>query len=317
MPSFKKSQIHRAVPMMDPVNYQPQYQPWQGVLWKLISCACFAGLNIVVSYLTKKMGAHNLDPSVVPFWQNLFGCLFFMPYILTQWSKIQRPDHLWLHGGRIFFGLLGMVCLYFAFRAMPVAQAVALGFLSPIFTVLGAHFYLKEPLGSLRIGAIIVGFVGAFIILRPDRAFYDSQWDSALIYPLASGIAFALSKVMGRKLSLKGASANLLTVYLLVFMVPLSFIFAQVRWSWPVGSQWLLCMALGALASGAHYSLAKSFALADISFLTPFGAARLFFSAILAYFFFGEYSQEPLFWMGSLLIILSTIFMGYTERKKK
>ena len=148
-----------------------------GLFWKLVSCFAFAGVNAVVRYLTGGAGAINqpLPSEVIVCFQNIFGFLILAPFMLKNGLGSFKTSWPFLHSLRIIIAVVGVISLYYAFAHMPMAQAVALQFTGPIFAVIGAKIYLKEKMGFYRILGVILGLGGAFIISRPDRAFFHSD----------------------------------------------------------------------------------------------------------------------------------------------
>lgn len=308
-----------------PSTSKPRSKNLEGILWKTLACACFAGLNVIVRYLTGGAGGTGtpLPAAEIACLQNVIGCALMLPILMgnRSFTSLKSP-HLALHTVRVILGAAGIVLLYLAFAVMPTAKAVALGFMGPIFTVIGAAIYLKERLGALRLLGVALGIVGAFLITRPDLDFFKGDPGNGtafwtLMLPLGSAACFALCKILGRQLTNLGESPALLTIYLLVFMVPVCLVPALFDWVMPVGNQWLWLVLLGGLASLAHYSMAKSFACAEIVFLTPFGFSRLLFSAAIAYVVFAELPKTSDFWLGTAIVFIGTLAICYEEEMDK
>ena len=298
------------------------FKSWTGAGYKILSCFCFAMLNGIVRYLTggAQDSPHTLTPSQLAFLQDIVGSMFFLPWIFQQGIQSLKTQYPLVHALRIMVAALGIIMLYYAFKFMPVAEAVALQFTGPIFTAVGAWLYLKEKLSIGRFLGIIVGLIGVFIVTRPDRAFVQEQniqlgW--ILLLPIGSAMAFAVAKVLGRQLAKRGESAALLTCYLVVFMVPATLGPALYAWVWPTLIQWGFIVVLGLCAWAGHYTLAKAYTNAEILFLTPFGFSRLLFSAMVAWLAFAEMPKSINFWIGAIVIFISTILISVDEQKQK
>lgn len=301
---------------------QTNPQNLQGIMWKILACAAFAGLNAVVRYLTGGSGGIEtpLPAAQIACLQNVVGCVLMVPLLLRgKGVSFFRTQYVAMHTVRILFGAGGIILLYLAFAVMPIAKAVSLGFLGPIFTVIGAYFYLHERLGPLRLLGVLLGLVGAFLISRPDHEFLKGELGNlwALALPIGSAACFALCKIVGRELTVRGDSPALLTVYLLVFMAPVCLVPALPTWVSPSLDQWGWLVLLGGLASFAHYSMAKSFACAEVVYLTPFGFSRLLFSAAIAFVAFGEMPKTHDFWLGTFIVFAGTLAICWEEEKEK
>jgi drug/metabolite transporter (DMT)-like permease len=296
-----------------------------GLVWKLVACFAFASVNAIVRYLTG--GAHEisnpLSADVITFFQNIFAFCLMVPFIMRKGlgSLKTKRELLPKHCLRILSAVTGIICLYSAFAKMPMTQAVALQFVGPIFSVIMASVYLSERLNFYRILSIILALTGAFIISRPDHAILgmsDSLGWYALL-PLGSAITFAIAKILGRELGMKGESASLLSFYLIFFMIPASAIPALIHWVTPSWSQLGYLLLLGACGCLAHYSTSKAYCLAEVNFLTPYGFARIIFTAVLGYVLFQEFPTNSGLWVGFIFIMTSTFCMtaGETEKRRQ
>jgi len=288
---------------------------WEGAWWKIFSCACFAVINGIVRYLSG--GTQTTDPilslEVIIFFQNVFGTLFLLPWALKLPIHTFKIHHLSLHIIRVSTAVLGIYLWYLTLTKMPIAEGVALSFTGPIFTVVGAWILLKEHIGIQRFLAILLSLIGAFIISRPDIPLSGGTHPIgfAVIFPLASALVLAISKLLTRKLANLGESPTLLALYLLVFMAPVSLVPALFHWETPTLSQlpWLILM--GALASAAHLSFSKAYQLAEVTFLTPFGFSKFLLSALVGFVSFSELPTAVSLWLGMSIIFASILLLAY------
>lgn len=292
-----------------------------GAFWKIASCFCFAAINGVVRYLTGGSGdamESALPVYVIIFFQNVFGTLFMLPVILQSGKESLYTTRPLLHLLRVIFAVGGVGLWYLGIYYLPLAHAVALSFTGPIFTVIGAHVFLKERISTNRVLAIAVCFTGAFIITRPDQALLDAQMHEfglAALLPLGAAIAFAVSKLLSRVLASQGESANSMTFYLLVLMAPLSALPAGYDWVAPSAGQYPWLILMGILAAGAHYTLTRSLAIAEISFVMPFGYSKIALSALIGFIAFNEIPKSATLWIGSLIIFISVTLLSLPEKK--
>lgn len=298
------------------------HQEWKGAAWKVLACTFYAILNVIVRYLsTSSSIGPKLNPAEISCIQSFvtYGIIFPMIY-RAGWQSLKTP-YIGMHALRAGMGVGGVMLLYFAFSVMPVSQAVALGFLGPIFTVMLGWVYLKEPMRFLNVSGVFLGLLGAYFIVRPDRCFQNSgalflQWTIWL--PIGSSFCFAMSKILGRSLALLSEPTSRITNYFLLLMAPVSLIPALPVWVWPTATQWLWLVVLGGVGWMGHYSFARSYAYASVVFLTPFGFSRLLISALLAYGIFAEVPENlEFFVLGSGVIFLSTLFICLQEEKLK
>lgn len=293
----------------------------QGILWKTLACACFATMNVLVRYLSGGAGGidHPLSSAQIAFLQYFVGALFFLPILLKHETfEALKGGQKALNLLRVGYAASGVICLYYAFRVMPAAKAVALGFTSPILTVIGAAFYLREKIGPLKLLGVGLGLLGAFLITRPDKVLLGGEEDPLgwlVALPLLASTFFAASKILGRKLAASGEAPKVLTSYILVFMAPITLVPALFNWQPLTLEHWAYLVPLGIVATLGNLTHAYCYKCAEISFIAPFGFSRLLFTAGFAYMIFEELPKSEALWAGALIIFLGTIVICLQEEE--
>lgn len=293
-----------------------------GTAWKLVACLAFALVNVMVRYLTGGSGAdHHLSPTVVTLFEYIFAASIMLPVLLYRAHGDMgafKTRYVKKHLIRLVAAASGVIMFYAALQAMPISQAVALQFTGPLFSVIGARVYLKEQIGYLRGLGILLGILGAFVITRPDISLQQGHLDYvgfAVLLPIFSAILFVVAKLMGRELAHAGEKTELLTAYLLLFMIPSSLLLALGDLVLPSAVELAMLCALGLFGLLAHYATARAFRYAEVLFLMPIGFARLLFSAVLALILFGEYPKSPLALPGMVMIFISVCVITYGESR--
>jgi len=284
-----------------------------GAFWKVFSMACFAGINGIVRYASGGAGGHegpDLPINVIMFFQNVFGTLFLLPWTLSQMGSLKTAFPV-MHFGRVATAVTGVYLWYLTLSVMPIAEGVALSFTSPIFTVIGARLLLDERFNPQRIAAIVFCVLGSFFITRPDIPLLggDHSIGFYAVFPIFSAVLFALNTLATRKLAIAGESPSTLATYLLLFMTPASFVLALFEWQTPSFTDMGWLALLGLLAALAHFSFARAFQLAEVTFLTPFSFSKFFISALIGYLAFSEFSMSVGLWFGALLIGVSILLI--------
>lgn len=291
-----------------------------GIFWKILSCACFAGVNIIVRYLSgSSLPIEQKLPSlVIMFFQNIIGSIFLIPFILSKThqfniiNSLLSSKHLALHTIRIFIAISGILLWYISLSKMPVTQVVAISFLSPVLTILGATLLLKEKLNLNKSIAIILSLVGGFLISRPDLAIFNkfSNWEA--IFPICAVLIFATDKLITRKMLTLNECPKLTTVYLLLFTSPICLIGALCSGTWilPTLSNFILLLLLGALSAMAHFAFNKSIKTSEITVIMPYGISKIIFNSILSYLVFSELPNTFSIWLGIIIISTSTILLN-------
>lgn len=289
---------------------------FRGAFWKITSFLCFAAINGIVRYLSQTaeaIGQIPLPSYEVAFFQNLFGLVFLIPWILQNGPESLKTRFPALQICRIGLSAVGVVLWYTALAYMPLAQAVTLMLLGPLITAVGARFFLHEHIGKERGMAIVIGVFGGLIVSHTPMTTGALGFISLL--PVLAATCFSGATLMIRRLA-KEDSPQLITTYLLVFMAPALLIptllwgYLPEPWQWP----WLLMM--GGFAASAHFCLNKAYATAEISYLIPYGFTKWFASALIGVIAFAEI---PSSWtcLGTFILMGAIISLSYVEARRK
>ncbi len=299
---------------------------WHGVFWKIISCGCFAGINALVRYLSGGSALFISKPLpiyTIMFFQNLIGMLIVASWMSTPLLQPQplrniNGKRLTLHVLRIVSAAIGIGLWYVSLRYIPITQVVALSFIAPILTTIGAVIFLRENFNLQRKLAVIFSIVGGFMIARPDRpllqtSINDFNW--YMLLPLLAACTFTIDKLLTRKLLANNESSSALAWYLLAFMSPLCLLpTAYYGWVSPDITTLPWIILLGILAALAHYTFNRAYAVAEVTTLLPFGAAKIVLSALISYLAFAEIPHTIDLWVGITIITFSTIILGVDHK---
>lgn len=276
--------------------------PVRGALWMVFSACSFAGVSVAVHSL-----AGRIHPFEIAFFRTLFLFLFMSPLLLRSGWSVLKTRNWRMHLFRCLASVAAMMSWFSALSLMPIADVTALTFTAPLFSTLGAGLLLGEKVGVRRWGAVLVGFAGTLVILRPGiEALAPGAW-IALLAALFMAIIPLSVKVLSR-------TDPPTTVVLLVALLstPLSLIPALFVWTAPPPETWPWLVASGLFASGVQWGMAKAYALADVSAVLPFDFSRLIFVAAGGFLMFGEVLD---LWTaaGAVIIFSATL---YTVRRE-
>lgn len=208
--------------------------------------------------------------------------------------------------------VIGANTIFFiGLRHLPLADAVAIGFVSPFITTLLAIPILKEKVGVRRWAAIAVGFVGVLVIVRPG--FEARSWAYAL--PMISSAFWAFYVVLTRKLGQSESPLATLFYTPTAGAVALSAT-APLYWAWPQPWHWALLVLIGVLATLGHLTLIRAYRLASTSMLAPFNYASIVFATTLGYVLFGTFPDGWTF-VGIAIIVASGLYMFHREALRR
>jgi drug/metabolite transporter (DMT)-like permease len=292
---------------------------WYGIFWKVVSCGCFAGINVLVRFLSGGTGPGSvaaLPIYVIMFYQNALGALLLGCWVWRRRGDLSSTNfskqHVLLHTLRIIAAVSGIGFWYLSLRYIPITQVVALSFVAPILTTVSAVIFLHESFDWRRKLAVVFSLVGGFLITRPDRALFSvTNFDFHICLPILAAFIFSFDKIFTRRLLKLNTSTIILAWYLLLFttilcLVPMLFY----GWISPSLPQVWYLVGLGVLGVFAHYTFNKAYALAEVTVLLPFGVAKLLISAGISYLVFSEIPRSMDIWLGVLIMLVSTLLLS-------
>lgn len=315
MPRFK----HRSLDSYQTIDqYGNSQNAWLGAAWKVLAFSCYAGLNALARYLSGGVSSDlpGLPVNVIIFFQDFFALLIVAPWVLRHKQSFKKPRFLGLHLFRVLISASAIISWYFALYFLPLADAVALSIIGPLLGVIGATLFLKERPSKRLILMMMLTFIGAVILIRPLVAFSNHADNFyGLMCVGISSICFAMAKIATRKLASLGESRRLLTIYLLVLIVPVTFVLALLVWVTPSVAHLPWLLAAGALTALALYAVTSALAYAQVSFLAPFDCLRFILNASIGYVAFTELPQLWFVWllMAVLLLVFSSARFGPSQ----
>jgi len=193
--------------------------------------------------------------------------------------------------------VISLSCLFFALRYLPLAEATTIGFTAPLFIVALSGPMLGEKVESRRWIAVLLGMLGAIIVMRPGTGLL--HWSALVV--LLGAFFFAMFNVVTRKLGSTDRSWTTLFYTFSIGTVLLSGAMPVV-WRTPNLSEWTLFGACGMLGVAAHFSLFRSLTLADASMLAPLNYLRLLWVIGIGWFYFGDLPDLMTLLGGSITI---------------
>ena len=279
-----------------------------GVLYGIASVACFAMMDASVKWL-----------DMFPVGQVLFSRFFFglIPILMlvprSEFKTFYKTSRPKLHAFRAITGTLAIIALFIALREIPLADVVSLTFGGPIFVTLGSIFFLSEKVGIRRWLAVLIGFFGMLLIVKPA---YE-ELNIYYIFPIIFCIFFACVALSIRSLSSTEPNYRIALYFSLLSMI-VGLLTLPFGWVIPNKFELFLLIFTGLVGSVANILLTISLRYAEASLVTPTKYLNLVFAILLGYFIWSEI-PKLLTLVGAGLIIISSviIFMRESELKKK
>jgi drug/metabolite transporter (DMT)-like permease len=285
----------------------PQSPKQQGIL-----CIVLAMFLLSLMAALGKHLSETYPVCEVVFFRCLFALLPLLPLIIKQGGMaVVSTKNLKGHLGRCFFGIISMICYFYALHMLPLANAIVVFFTSPLFITIFSIFLLKEQVGIYRWGAVIVGFIGVVIAAWPQDMVFNIGILIALLSAMTSGLAVINLRQLG-----KTETALTTTVWFTLFSIVFSAPLAALDWKPPGFGALLLFMLCGVLAGISQLCLSKAYQLADPTVISPFNYTSILWAALIGFLFWGHF-PEGHEWVGSILIFASGLYILHREHVKK
>ena len=229
---------------------------------------------------------------------------FFKKYLVwTDKPKLQLIRGLILLTANISF--------FYSISVISLPKALTLAFVAPLVVTAFSPFFLGESVGYRRWAAVIIGFIGSLVVIRPGFL----EINLASLAALGTGIMYGFYLIITRKLS---TSDNPLLTLLLTGVVGaiIATTFMPFVWVSPTFNQWSIMAAIGLFACIGHLFIILSLKYADASKLAPFSYFEIVTNIIIAYYFFGDFPDSWTF-LGLFIIVFSGIYISRRENLVK
>jgi len=295
------------MPAADDPAHRNRRRTWQGIACIMAAFMLFALLDTCSKYLSRYYPVSGL------MWARyvvhmVLMLLLFGPYMQLNLIYTARP------GMQVLRGLLLTVTTFLfmsAIKYLPLAEASAIGFTSPLLLAALSGPLLKEPASRANWIAVCAGFCGVLIILRPGGGLLTP----AVLLPLGMAVTNSLYHIVTRKLAARENPVTSLFYTALVGSVAMSVV-APFAWVTPSGTAHLaLLLALGVFGGAGHYLVFQAFRRAPPAVLGPFTYVHLIWACALGYLVFDEFPDG---WTlgGMGVIMASGLYIAFAERAR-
>ena len=282
----------------------------RGCALMLLSTVMFAGMHAAIRHTTQ-----FVPPVEVAFFRNLFGLLVIAPLLMRYGVGVFRTNKLGLHVMRACLNVVSMLAFFVGLSMTPIARATALSFTAPLFTALLGVLFLGEVFRWRRWTAILIGFIGALVILRPGIE--GLEFGAILI--VVSSLLWSLA-VIDIKVLARSESTLTITAYVTVLMIPLTLVPALQVWQTPPAEMWGWLIFIGVIGTAGQFVVTEALKLADTTALMPFDFFKLIWAAVLGALLFGEL-PDVFTWIGAAIVFGSSFYIAWREtvlrREKK
>jgi len=271
----------------------------------IISGLFFVLMHSAVKYLSKEV--HIFE---IAFFRCALVIFVLAPVIIQQGKTIFKTRQPKMQFLRIITNSVAMLCFFYGISTTPLAQLTTLGFTVPIFATILAVIFMKEKIRLRRTTALIIGFIGTIVVMRPDISI---ELGALLI--IFSSFLWSICLIFIKKLT-QTDSAVTISLYFGIGMIPATFILAFPVMEAIDMRQFTILIFIAITGTLAQTIMNTALKKGELALLLPFDFLRLIWSVLIGYVLFAE---EPTFtlWIGGFLIIGSTTYIAWREAKLK
>jgi drug/metabolite transporter (DMT)-like permease len=265
---------------------------------------------LTLMFAVVKHLVQELPVFVVAIGRTAFALLLMLPWLMRvglDGVKTQRPLG---HAMRSFLGVSAFVCLVYALSKLLLADAMVLGFTSPLWSIIVSALILGEIAGLRRIAATLAGFAGVLLIVKPHGGI-----EPASLIALASALLTALAMITLKRLSATEPPTRIV-FYFFLFGTLMLLGPAIATWQTPTLVQWGWLFAAGLFGAAGQDWLARAYDAAEVTIVAPFDFLRLPIAAVLGFALFDEMPDR---WsiLGMVIIVAASLYIARREAEAR
>ncbi len=275
----------------------------EGIGWALLATALFSTAAAMA-----KVAVQDYHVLQILFFRQLVVFVSSLPSITRSFPAALKTSYPLLHLCRLSGAFVALSAGIWAVAVLPLTTAVTLGFAQVFFVSLLAFIFLREKIGIHRVIAVVVGFMGVIVVMRPG---VEGVVNIYALIPLFGALGAAIAITSVRKLSQTESTATLL-VYQAVFVGVLAGI--PLFWVWKTPSVFglILLLAMGVLAAIGQWVGVRALRVGEASVVSNIDYVKLIFAGVFGYFLFAEFPDSYTI-IGAAIIIGSSVYLYFRE----
>ena len=269
----------------------------------ILSCIAFASMWVMIRF-----ASHDVHAFVIVFFRNLFGTLVLVPMMLRN-KGLMRISRLKANLRRATSGFIATTGTFYAVSHAPLATALSINYTAPLFATVGAVLFLGEKIHARRVAALIIGFAGMLIVVRPGAL----PMTPGVLAAMLSAVSTAFSIIAIRQLVASDDSRSV-AAWTFILMTPPSLVLAVLYWTPPPLALWPLLFVIGCVAAVGQLAMNRAFALAEASAVLPYDFVRFGLVTIFGITIFDE-RLDAMTILGGVVIFGATVYLAVRERQ--
>lgn len=297
-----------APPQSTPPTHKRVDNTPRGIAAMLMSVLFFSLMNVLAKLLMDRFPVTE-----VMFFRSLFAlipvCLSI--HLGIGFATTLRTRYPWGHMGRSLIGLTTMVAMFWSFHLLPLGDAIALNFAAPLFLTALSVPLLSEKVGIHRWSAVLVGFAGVLIIVRPS----GDVLNLGAIIALCGALTNALAMIAIRQLS-RTERPDTIVFYFTLLTTVLLGLSLPFSWVTPDPMDWLLLLVTGLFGGCGQLMLTRAYSLAPAAVVAPLNYTSLLLAVIFGWFMWGEVPTATMA-AGAAVVMASGLYILHRETRRR
>lgn len=266
----------------------------------------------LIDVFAKFLGQQGFSVVQMVWARFIFGTIFTLPFALNiRGTSALKPSRPYLMAGRALLLVIGTALFFTALKFLPIADTLAIYFVSPILVTVLSPLVLGERVGPRRWATVVLGFIGVLIIIRPGF----QQFNIGMLFALGAGFCSACYLLLTRFLT--GSVNAMVTTFQtsLIGAIALSVALPFV-WKGADSTQWLMHIGIGLFAIISHFCIAKAYDYGEASLLSPLSYTEMVMAVVVGWYFFGDFPDQYTF-IGVAILIACAIYISIRERNQQ
>ncbi len=259
-------------------------------------------VGAVVSLTAMALAGRELSAEVsifeIMFFRNAICLAIIVVLVAWHGRALLRTRRLAQHGFRNVVHFGAQFGWFYGLAFLPLAEVFSIEFTAPLWTAILAALFISERLTALRVGGILLGFLGILIILKPGIQIIHP----AAFAVLGAAIGFAITFVITKSMIVDERPLTIL-FYMNLIQLPLGLVPALFLWVTPSPHLWPWALVAGLSGLGTHYCFARAFQLADASIVAPIDFVRLPLVAVVGFLVYDE-AIDAFVYLGAAVIFV-------------
>lgn len=270
-----------------------------------------AAMGFALMMALIKLVGQRLPVTQILFLRQAGMTIMLLPVLSRNFPESLKSNRLSLQLARIVLAMSAMFLGFTAIVHMPLAEATAIAFARSFFVTIFAVLILRETVGYYRWSAVVVGFIGVLLMIRPGTEGFSAYALMAVFAAACAGMVMVIIRLLSRV-----DSSHTILAYQAIGVGLIMAIPAVFQWITPTAEEWLLLAAIGVVSYYAQRANVYAYSHGEASMLASLDYVRLIFATALGWMLFSELPGAST-WFGAGIIVAASLYTVYREARRR